>query len=199
MASKEQAAAAAAAEPSVTDAIMLMTQILAELKGKAGVEDDRIGVLASGIQTLVDHEKARPKENPNFPGISALNPLGERDNPRPELKCKMFWVGFKLTKEGLTKLEIDLLNRLQPGEYRVTKANGRTIPFRVEAKEALNGKLEKMAIHFPCKSQEDRGDHMPMVSYLREALGEAVPNADILMAQVLALKAELAERTKASA
>lgn len=198
-AQQAQGEAAAAAEPSVTDAIVLMTQILAEMRGKSSGSDSRIDVLAQGVQSLVDHENARPKENRQHPGISSLNPLGERDHPRPELKCKMYWVGFKVTKDSSSREEIELLNRLEPGNYRVTKANGRTIPFTVEARKGLNDKLERMMIHFPCKSTEDRGDHMPMTSYLREALGEGLPNADILMKQVLALQAELAARKAAAA
>ncbi len=192
MASKEQAEAAA--QPSVTDAILLMTQILAELQSKTTVKDERLDVLATGVKALVDQENQRPHENRNPPDISSMNPLGERDHPRPELKCRMFWVGFELTKQNCSRVELDLLNRLEPGSYRVTKANGRTIPFTVEARQSLNGKLEKLSVHFPCKSREDQGDHMPMVNYLREALGEAVPSVDILMSQVLALKKELAER-----
>jgi hypothetical protein len=73
----------------------------------------------------------------------------------------------------------------------VTKSNGRKIPFRVTPRWSDNGTLESMSFHFPCKATEDRQDHMPMTSYLKEVLGEA-PTFDMLQAEITALKAQLA-------
>ena len=179
-------------EPTLASAVQTMADILRELKTSSKGDDSRIDVLASGIQTLIDHEKARPRENPQYPGISGLNPLGELAHPRPELRCKMFWVGYRLNKDMLTHEEIDLLNKVTPGEYRVTKSDGTMVPFTVDGKQDLAGRLERLTFHFPCKNTDDRMNHMPMISYLREAMGEALPSVDRLMAQVRALKAELA-------
>jgi hypothetical protein len=181
-------------ELSVNDAVTLMAQILSELRAKDSVGDERLSVLSKGVEALVSAEATRPRENRFPPEISYLNPLGERDNPRPELKCKMFWVGYKLSKEVLTKEEIDLLNKIQPGSYRVHKSDGRSIPFVVAAKDDESGRLEKLSFHFPCKNRDDRQNHMPMASYLREALGDVRPDVDRLLEQVQALQAELATR-----
>lgn len=180
---------ASAAAPSMADALVMIAEALKTIKaGDTGASERLAGIEAF----LLHQEKARPHENLfNPPLVSSLNPLGERDHPRPELKCKMIWVGYKMAKDTLTRQEIELLNRLQPGDYRVTKADGRTIPFKVTPKYTDNGNLEHLNIHFPCKLAEDRQNHLSMVSYLSEALGE-VANTDTLKAQIASLKAQLA-------
>ena len=150
----------------------------------------------AGIQRfLLNQEQTRPHENLfNPPLYSHFNPEGERDSPRPELKCKIIWVGYELTKDGLTKAEITLLNRLQPGSFRVTKADGRTIPFTVAAKENDGGQLERLTVHFPCKGSEDRQNHNSMVAYLSEVYGEQL-STDRLLKQISDLKGQLDARS----
>lgn len=146
-----------------------------------------------GIQKfLVHQESTRPHENHfNPPLISHFNPLGERDHPKPALKTKMIWVGYEITPDTSTAQEIELLNRCEPGERLVTKADGSQILFRVEAKRADTGKLELLSFHFPCKGPEHRQNHAPMVAYLQEYLGEK-HTLDQLRAQVAHLQAQLA-------
>jgi hypothetical protein len=57
------------------------------------------------------------RQNPDPPLISALNPEGERDNPRPALVGTVFLLNTRLQAEELTREEIELLNALQPGHY----------------------------------------------------------------------------------
>ena len=184
---------------SIADALTLMAQTLAELRKQPPVDStdaSRIDLLAKGVEALVNAEAQRPHENRFDQGISVFNPLGEVKFPRPDLKCKMYWVGYKLDKVCLTRAEIEALNAAKQGDYRVTKADGRTVPFTITDTQDLAGKLEKRVIHFPCKNIEDRMNHMPMLSYLREAAGDILPNVEFLMAQVETLKAELAARER---
>ena len=179
---------AAPGEPSMAAAMMLIAQTLQEIKTQ-GVGSEHLATIE---KVLKHQEEARPHENLfNPPMFSHTNPLGERENPRPELKCKMYWVGYELFKEGLTRLEIDLVNRMQPGSYRVTKADGRRIPFNVQSKLDDAGKIESLTFHFPCKGTEDRQNHNSMVAYLQEALGELQTQEDLLT-QIAALKTQLA-------
>lgn len=142
------------------------------------------------LRLLEEREKSRPHENLFPPMKSDMNPEGERDFPRLELKCKMFWVGYKMQKDNLRRDEILLLNRLVPGEYRVTKGDGKTIPFTVAAKQDEAGKLERLSIAFPCKDVDARMSHLSMESYLRQVLGETA-SVESLMAQIQTLKAQL--------
>lgn len=159
---------------------------------KAGQSNGLDNKLASIEKFLMERESARPHENLfNPPMISHYNPLGDRDNPRPELRCETLWVGYRLHKDNMTREEIELTNRLQPGKYLVTKADGRRIAFTVTPKFNEANDLEKISIHYPCKSSEDRSNHLSMVSYMREALGD-VASTESLHAQIEALKQQLA-------
>lgn len=148
------------------------------------------GQLAGIEKFLLDQEGQRSHENLYPPMKSDMNPEGEKDSPRPELKCRMFWVGYKMTKDNLRKSEIELLNRIQPGEYRVTKGDGKNIPFTVTPRVDAAGKLDRLSFYFPCKDADDRASHLSMESYLREVLGE-VASTEGLRAQIEALKQQL--------
>lgn len=171
-------------------------RLIAEMKANSGSGDSSVieKLIAQQERLIV---KTRP-ENPDAPMISDYNPLGERDHPKPPLKCPMFWVGYDLRTDTLTPMEVELLNQLQPGEFRVTKADGTKIPLKVEAKYAdtydeATGrfKVEKMNVWFPTKG-DHRQNHGSMVGYLRQVLYGAVPSSDELQAEVARLKAELA-------
>lgn len=178
--------AVTAPDPSMAQALAMIAEALKSIKTGDADAVDRLKTMET---FLMEREAARPHENVfNPPMVSHYNPLGERDHPRPDLHCKMFWVGYELTKDQLTLAEIELLNRIQPGDYRVTKSDGKTIPFKVGQKVSDSGQIEHLTFHFPCKSSEDRQNHASMVSYLREALGETV-DPGVLLAQIAQLKA----------
>lgn len=175
----------------LTAILASIAQTLAAIQAQ-GTNAGNSAQLDNIAKFLMHQEQTRPHENLfNPPMVSHYNPLGERDHPRPELKCDMYWVGYKLHKEGLTPLEIDLLNKMKPGSYWVTKADLRRIRLNIKAKEDDAGQLEKLTFHFPCKGPEDRQSHAPMTQYLREILGENV-TIESLLAQVEKLKAQVA-------
>lgn len=181
----------AAPEPVNNADLALAILSLAEAI-KSGKSDTSAlaGQLAGIEKFLLDQEGQRPHENLYPPMKSDMNPEGDRDHPRSELKCKMYWVGYKMTKDNLRTSEIALLNRVQPGDYRVTKGDGKNIPFTVLARQDAAGKLERLNFHFPCKDADDRASHLSMESYLREVLGE-VASTESLRAQIEQLKQQL--------
>lgn len=91
-----------------------------QTSGGSGVPDaliTHIGNIAEGVK------KERP-ENVSHPDVSVLNPLGERDHPRPALKCRQFWWGgFLEQRTDLSLDEIALVNALEAGEYWVTRTD----------------------------------------------------------------------------
>jgi hypothetical protein len=179
-----------------------MASVLAQL---AQMQQDTVKVLAemrqSGsadggiVERLLQQQeqllvKTRP-ENYEPTGISAYSyPEGNLKRPKPTLRCKTIWVGRELTGDTETPEEIELLNRLPAGDHFVTKANGQSIPFEVRHKLDANRKLAEVNIWFPTKG-EHRGDHMSLISYCRQALGDAIPTVSQLEAEVLRLRAEL--------
>jgi hypothetical protein len=163
-------------------------RLLLEMKqGSGGGNADVIAkLLEQQSQLLV---KTKP-ENTDHPGISVFSyPEGDLKRPKPVLKCKFFWCGHEESADQLTPEEIDLRNQLEPGEYKVTKANGVEIKFTVTPKYTDAGRLEEMAVSYPCKKGEQRTDHMSNVAYLRQVLGERVPSLEELMAENARLRA----------
>ena len=189
---------APAVDPTIAAVLAQMGQLIAQLaQAKASdssVEQNAAYRQIELIEKLIT--KTQP-ENIHHPGISAFSyPEGDQAHPKPDLQCKIFWVGYDLRPETLTPQEIDLLNRLTPGEYRVTKSDGTNIPFRVTARHSdkLNAKgvpaLEALEVWFACKG-EYKQNHMSMVSYLQQVLGDRIPTNVELLAELARMKVEL--------
>ncbi len=131
-------------------------------------------------------------ENKQSPGISSYSyPEGDLKHPRAPLKCEMFWVGYPLDLDTLKPDEIDVLNKLEPGNFTVRKANGNLIPFTVEAKRTLGGQIQQLWINFPCKGDQST-DHGSMVSYCQQALGLKMPTMEEMQAELATLRGTLA-------
>lgn len=180
-------------EPSMAEVLASMRDLMAvAVENK---NNDNVAAVLQQLKALQEQviDKTIP-ENKFDPGHSVYNmkpdgsyyPRGEK----PQLRCKTIWVGRELTGDQETGEEIELLNRLQPGEYRVTKADSSSIPFIVTHKHADSGKLEQVTVWFPC-TKEHRHDHMPMTSYLRQALGERIPSVQEMLIEVERLRREL--------
>jgi len=210
---KALAAKEAAAQPKEepmadqTDAAT-MASVLAQL---AAVQQETMRLLAemrqSGGNTAVIEKmleqqeqllvKTRP-ENAEAPGISEYRPKGTAAYPDLALKCKMTWCGYELSADTLRVDEIAWLNKLEPGDYRVTKADGTKIPFKVAAKhsqtfdeQTQRFALEQLDIWFPCKG-EHRQNHLSLVAYCQQAVEGSIPSTDELLREVARLKAEIA-------
>ena len=181
-----------------------MTELISDMAAsQAGPTKDAAYRQIELIEKLIT--KTQP-ENIHHPEIGVYShPEGNVAHPTAELKCRFLWIGYDLRPETLTPLEIDLLNRLVPGEYRVTKADGTGIPFRIRAKESDRldsaGKpaIEELSIWFPCTG-DHRQNHLSMVDYMRQALGDKLPTSAEMLKEIAKLRAELArERQQALA
>lgn len=123
-------------------------------------------------------KQALRPENERAPGVSVFNPQGERDHPKDELTCAMFWVGFPLDKETLLPEELRLMNLLAAQteahggkSYKVTRADGDLMKVEVEGDTNAEGKLRRLMVNFPCKDSM-RHNLPSMTAMLREMLGE---------------------------
>jgi hypothetical protein len=183
-------------EPSMAQILATMTAMLGELKDQK-VDPDAALQQVKLMEGLIN--KTIP-ENKQHPGFSVYGyPEGDlaaaANGKVKALRCKTSWCGRDLSGETETVEEVELLNRLVPGEYRVTKADGSSIPFKVTVTRSDAGVLQTIAVWFPC-NKEHRQNHMPMVSYLRQVLGEALPSREDMLVELMKLRAEL-ERAKA--
>lgn len=166
------------------DILKQIADTLATVKASASPND---ALLEKISETLAGVANRQRPENPEHSRVSHYNPKGLKDAERPQLKCAIYWVGYPESIDTLRDDEIEALNLLQPGEYRVTKGNGVTIPFTVEGKRNDAGVLHELWVRFPCTGDQ-RSDHRSKVEYCKEAMGEKVPTVAELMAQVRELQ-----------
>lgn len=107
----------------------------------------------------VHQARAKLPENEHPPNISAFNPKGDRDFPRPGLKCKMFLgqyddddvvvPAFEIAEEQCTLLEQELLNEVKPGVFEMTRNDGKKGRVIVQGRKDENGALRRIVIAFP--------------------------------------------------
>lgn len=165
-----------------------IADLIAALKAATGNDDE-------SMQKRAQYEaeawtRLNKRENDPAPMISAFNPLGDRDHPRPALKCKMDWVGYPCERDSLSVEEIELLNAMEPGEYTFHRTDGTAERLTVTPLTSPTGKLERLSFYFPCRG--DNRHNLPgLAPLLREVLKKTPREAD-LYAQLEALRNELA-------
>jgi hypothetical protein len=146
---------------------------MAQSMAKAMVDAQTAG--AQAIQSI-----SGPRDNPNgSPLISALNPLGERDHPRPELRCPTFFCGTEQEREACSLEELTFLNLIEPGRYRVQKTDGSYAVMTVYPEvDSASDRWIKLHIVLPgIKDQTGLGrQNWPsMLTLLAQAMGLEVP------------------------
>ncbi len=100
-------------------------------------------------------DRVKPKEIPlsQTERKSPFNPRGDRDFPRPKLKCAIYLGGAPLgsTKEVtvLTHDEIAALNALEPGYYRIEKLDRSRVVVEVRGQRDSNQRLDRLWILLP--------------------------------------------------
>jgi hypothetical protein len=116
-----------------------MAKILLVLEKVAGGQ-------AASTQAAAD-ALSRGKDPSNFfaPDVSAFNPRGERDYPRPALRCKMH-LPWEAERESLTREEIELLNLLDAGDYFITRNDESRIKINVRTRINANTQLPEVLL-----------------------------------------------------
>lgn len=154
--------------------------LLASTRGESGNGAAIAQAITQGIQQTKGHH-----ENESAPGISVLNPLGDRDHPRPGLKCKMTLAvqdprtkivhqTYSYEDDDLTAYEQVALNTLQPWEGVVSLLDGSAIKVSlVPTYNQIDDSLEKLSVVIPAKVTE-RGSQiknmLPSVTHLVEQI-----------------------------
>ena len=163
-------------EPMAETITLSKEQFDALLARSAPVASTEAGLTADALAQAF--KQANQRENPAAPMVSVFNPKGERDHPRPALRCKTFQNGIPMDHDTLTWEEIEALNALPAGSFKVSKSNGQRITFDVKITRGLDGdSLDKVEISYPCKD-EHRHDHRSLYDYCVEVLEQADLTAD---------------------
>jgi hypothetical protein len=110
--------------------------------------------------------KALRPEIEHHPDVSAFNPKGERDYPRPQLNNKVIFCGMTLERDELTLGEIELFNKFT---HSCVARNG---AWKAELKPGVKGAKGELVISIPVASADDRMDLPNGISLiLTELLG----------------------------
>ncbi len=104
-------------------------------------------------------KKALRPENEIAPAISAFNPKGETKYPRPKPTQIYMMARYPICDPGnydtTTWTEIELLNQLRGGAYRVTKSDGTDIEVLVKGETDSAGRPYKMTLFADGKGIQD--------------------------------------------
>jgi len=166
------------ANDKLADALLQIANMV-QSSGGGISKDDLREVMESNSEGM---RRALKPENARHPDVSAFNPDGERDNPRPELRRKTFWIGVPLIKDELTKAEIELFNKI---EHNMTARGGQ---WTAEIKN--NG--QELHINFPNATIDERMDLPSMRVLMHELIGgDKAVSTDDLLARVAQLEKQL--------
>lgn len=148
-----------------------------------------------GSRLIADATKRAQRPNNEFPpSISAFNLRGDKDFPKPPLKCQMFlpWPCEPDSPE-LTREEIELLNILEPGEY-IVKRNDNTkikMTVRIETKLDSDDPSRLIVNHDTAFNNDYHRLMPPMDQWLRGMLNSK-PRLRARVAAVLTMDEEAA-------
>lgn len=164
------------------DMLTRMEAALTSLEEKATAPDassdlaTALGALALAIQGMKDGQlqgsqiiadmqrKTMRPENDHPPNVSAFNPRGDKDFPRPPLRCEylMPWPIKPGSAEELTREEIELLNLLEPGEVMITRADRTRIKFTVRIERKLDSEEpSRVLVHHDTAFNNDHHKLLP--------------------------------------
>jgi len=104
------------------------------------------------------------------PRKSVFNPLGERDHQNPSLKGDIYWAGYLLKGDELTRQEIELTNQLKPGHYEIQSRSGGMLPFTVTNLDPGSKDVRRLLVLFPCMTADQRYELPTMVEMLNQVL-----------------------------
>lgn len=136
---------------------------IAAVAAKAAAE-----AAAAGVQQWKPHEIRRPEQR------SAYNPEGERDHPKPRLKFHVYEGSYPLgdpsDNRTLTKAEIEALNSLTPGFFRVEMFDGTDAIVEIRAQMNARQEIERLWVLLPeGKDKNGYGSWVRIAGYCTEA------------------------------
>jgi hypothetical protein len=171
--SADELAAAPVAPMAIPPEMLAVVQAMAQT-----IAQSMVAAQTEGAKAI--SQMNGPRDNPmGAPLQSSLNPLGERDHPRPELHCATLFCGMEQEREACSVDEITMLNLIEPGRYRVQKSDGSLAVMTVYPEiDSASERMVKKHIVLPgIKDQTGLGrQNWPgMLVLLAQAMGLDVP------------------------
>lgn len=155
-------------------------QLLSAAKGGNSADP----ALLAALEVLKQTTKKRENETHHGKSIFSY-PEGDLEKPRPVLPFQLFWQGYPVHEniDGVHWLELELLARLTPGEYRVSLANNEgtqkvTVTGMRDADEALT----RLEVRADGMSREQARQAPPIAVWVYQMLHQDEPMAETYLA-----------------
>ena len=128
-----------------------------------------------GMEAGADRVKPKELKISDTERKSAFNPDGEKANPRPKLKCHMYFgsapLGSPKEVTTLKHSEIAALNAMTPGHYRIEKLDGSKMVVEVRGQLNSNRELDRMWIILP-EGDEQKNLYPSLTSFATQCSDE---------------------------
>jgi hypothetical protein len=172
-------------QTDVLAAALLKIAEMAQQPRDGGLTPDQLAQILEGNAQAT--RKALRPEVERHPDISAFNPKGERDFPRPKLTHKVLFCGMELDEEELTLGEIELFNKFT---HSCVARNG---AWKAELKANVKGGKGELVISIPVATTDDRMELPNGISLILSELlgGEKAVDPASLAERVAELEKEL--------
>lgn len=153
------------------------------------LKDLMVGVAEGSSRAM--HKELQPI-NPTFPDVSAYNPLGERDHPRPDLARPTYFCGGEQNRDWLTKDEIEAFNAIQ------TDCSARDNRWTARLRRDESGQ-ERLFVNVPHRGIDQRAELPPLLIILRELVeGPELNDVEMLRLRVQELEEAVVRTRKPS-
>lgn len=175
--------------PSQTDESQLLMTRLAE-----ALERVSAATLDGAKLQAAEARRIHRPSNDVVPQISVLNPRGERDFPKPRLKCLMM-IPWLADPDSLSREEIELLNLLEPGEFVVRKMDGTKVKVTVRIDYGLDEITPSRLLmnHETAFNNDNHRWMPPLTDFVRQVLNASKdPETKAKAAAVLTMDEEVA-------
>lgn len=193
------------AAPPPDDLLARLTaamEVIAASSADASTKDRALDRLAAAFERMASVQleaadrvanatriASRP-ENQVAPNISVYNPRGEKDFPKPPLKCRML-LPWDAEPESLTREEVELLNLLRPGEYIVRRNDSTKVKITVRAIYKLDSDdLDILLMNHDTAFNNDNHSLIPPFSELLRQILKQNPKTRTSADQVLTMDEE---------
>jgi len=179
-------------DPPAPQAPVTMENVLAALVvALQQIASGQVNSQKAATEALDMAARQQQPDNKFAPGISDYNPQGDREYPRPSLKCPMF-LPWEAEQESLTFEEIELLNLLEDGEYTVKRNDGVKIGVTIKIKVNRNGTPDVLMMNSEAAFNEEHHWMMPGLTVILRQVLDSRPNTRIAAAKVLSMDMRVA-------
>ena len=192
-----------------TAALLAIAKTMEKLQARldaAGATDngELISRLSDALEGLSETQKAiaaqsdavqrqihRPR-NEHPPMISAYNPRGDKDFPRPNLKCEIMAPWFRpWDAESLNREEVELLNLLEPGKYLIKRTDGTRVELVCTGiKNLEDSGWTRLTVAHPTAFRQEEHQLMPALSDTLRAMYATKPALKKKATDILTMEEE---------